>query len=187
MLLLNSIALFAAFAAAVPSPRTTKRQSSDKQVVFRTDLKSGMGQSPQFKDLLPSGFDITFVSISEVADAARGVVASKGIPIGVSDGSTRWFNIGTTSDPQGQQPITLGQRGQSQGFLYEQGGELKLGSTNPQWDTWVICNNATLKHPELSWVGVVQGVVALPPWSECSAVRLFAEDPANPTQNLGTC
>ncbi|KAL8951947.1 MAG: hypothetical protein Q9222_002099 [Ikaeria aurantiellina] len=124
--------------------------------------------------------------MSEAADAARGVVASKGIPIGVTDGSTRYFNIGTTSDLRGQQPVTLGDRGQSQGFLYEQGGELKLGSTTPQWDTWVICNNATLKHPQLSWVGVVQGVVELPGLTDCSAVRLFAEDPANPTQHMGT-
>lgn len=129
------------------------------------------------------GFEITFVNMAEKANAAQSVVASKGIPIGVTDGSTRSFNIGTGEDPRARQPVTLGQSQQSKGFLYTQGGELKLGSTIPQWDSWLICDGQD--HPELFWVGVVQGVVEIP--EVCSAVRLFAEDPADPMKNMGTC
>lgn len=129
------------------------------------------------------GFDITFVNMAEQDKAAKGVVESKGIPFNVTDGSTAYLNIGTQRDLRAPQPITLGKAQNGLGFLYTQGGELKLGSTTPQWDTWLICNGKS--HPELSWVGVVQGVVEIP--EDCSAVRLFAEDPANPMKNMGTC
>ena len=205
---LTVVALLAT--AAISTPVKHRRQEPTSSVIFRSDLKSGEGQSPEFKNLLckskkvislaknlidlrvvsttannktAGGFDITFVNIAERTDAAAGVIQSKGIPLNATDGSTRYFNIGTQRDLRAPQPVTLGKGQNSLGFLYTQGGELKLGSTTPQWDTWLICNGAS--HPELSWVGVVQGVVEIP--DDCSAVRLFAEDPTNPTKNMGTC
>lgn len=83
------------------------------------------------------------------------------------------MTIGTTTgdDMTGRQPVLLSpadQPADSQGWLYEQGGELKL-DTQPSWDSWAICSGAD--HPELFWVAVVQGVVRVP--SGCSLVRLF--------------
>ncbi|KAL8855365.1 MAG: hypothetical protein Q9178_007997 [Gyalolechia marmorata] len=174
------------FAAAVTSIPTTntKRGSTTATVVFRSDLKAGEGQSDQFKDLLLStvannntagGYDITFVNKCEKNLASGAVVKSKGIPLTTNTTgtvSTLYMNVGTTSDQRVPQPVTLGAMQQSLGFLYETGGELKLGSTMPQWDTWLICDGTTTTHPELRWVGVVQGVVLIP--KDCSAVRLMA-------------
>lgn len=119
------------------------------------------------------------------------------MPLGVSQNTTLYFNVGSNpSDPKGPQPITLGKTQSGLGFLYMTGAELKLGSASPEWDSWIICDGAEYgaSHPVLRWVGVVptlingamQGLVTVP--DECSTVRLFAEDPADPTRNMGsTC
>ncbi|KAL8725496.1 MAG: hypothetical protein Q9166_007316 [cf. Caloplaca sp. 2 TL-2023] len=211
----RSFVLLALLAAAVTSTTINhKRQSNTGQVVFRSDLKSvEIGQSPMFKNLLckdisgtskpdkpltsnvvttvpkkgtQGGFEISFVNVAEADVASKGVVESKGIPLNATDGSTQYFNVGTVSNARGKQPITLGTEQTGLGFLYTQGGELKLGSTTPQFDTWLLCpgNN----HPQLSWIGVVQGVVSLPSKAEeCSPVRLFAVGPTDPMKNANTC
>ena len=38
-------------AAATSTPFHPKRQANGQQVIFRSDLKQGEGQSPEFKDL----------------------------------------------------------------------------------------------------------------------------------------
>ncbi|KAL8759477.1 MAG: hypothetical protein Q9184_003602, partial [Pyrenodesmia sp. 2 TL-2023] len=41
--------------------------------------------------------------------AALTTIISKGIPLGVLSGSTRWFNGGNNNDdPESAQPVTLG-------------------------------------------------------------------------------
>ncbi|KAL8922156.1 MAG: hypothetical protein Q9208_005351 [Pyrenodesmia sp. 3 TL-2023] len=199
----QSLALLAALAASVTStPTHHKRQEPSGPVVFRSDLKQGEGQSPMFKNLLlttvattnnstatPSGHEISFVNMAERALAASGTIVSKGIPLSVpnnDDGSTTlYLNIGTNdADPGAVQPVTLGtEQGQSNGFLYTQGGELKLSSTVPQWDSWAICPGED--HPELVWVGVVRGVATFP--ADCSAVRLFAEGEGEVGKGMGSC
>ncbi|KAI4175598.1 MAG: hypothetical protein LQ343_001589 [Gyalolechia ehrenbergii] len=119
------------------------------------------------------GYEISFVSKCEKDLAAGGIVKSRGIPLTTNTTgtvTTSFMNIGTVSDAQAPQPVTLSEEQKSLGFLYETGGELKLHSTMPPWDTWIICDGDI--HPELSWVGVVQGLVKVP--ADCSAVRLFA-------------
>lgn len=98
------------------------------------------------------------------------------------------MNVGYARDPTSNQPVTLGTTQASKGFLYTQGGELKLGSTNPQWDTWLICDGALetpgFEHPVLRWAAVVRGLVTFT--DNCSAVRLFVVDPKDPYKNMGS-
>ncbi|KAI4096782.1 MAG: hypothetical protein L6R37_006923 [Teloschistes peruensis] len=208
----HSLALLTLVTSVLSKPTLRSlnlRQLADPhaQVIFRSDLKSvAQGQSPEFKNLLLSstpssnistGYEITFINIAESANANRAILESKGMPLGVSQNTTLYFNVGSNpSDPKGPQPITLGKTQSGLGFLYMTGAELKLGSASPEWDSWIICDGAEYgaSHPVLRWVGVVptlingamQGLVTVP--DECSTVRLFAEDPADPTRNMGsTC
>ncbi|KAL9599928.1 MAG: hypothetical protein Q9219_003490 [cf. Caloplaca sp. 3 TL-2023] len=177
-----------------------KRQSNSNQVVIRTDLKAvDMGQSPAFKNQLlaltpkkgiQGAFELSFVNLAEADKASKIVIESTGLNMTAPDGSTQFFNVATASDAAGKQPINIGLKQSSQGSLYVASGELKLNSISPQFDTWVMCpgNN----HPELSWVGVVDNTVTIPTSpagqsEECRSVRLFTEDPANPTQHANTC
>ena len=52
MITILPLALAGMLAAAVTStPFHPKRQEDGQQVIFRSDLKQGEGQSPEFKDL----------------------------------------------------------------------------------------------------------------------------------------
>ncbi|KAL8787660.1 MAG: hypothetical protein Q9213_002091 [Squamulea squamosa] len=150
---MRTLTLATLLAAAVSSsPLNSKRGSTTATVVFRTDLKAGEGQSDQFKDLILStvannntvgGYDITFVSKCEKDVAAGAVIKSKGIPLTTNSTGivrTNFMNVATVSSQSAPQPVKLGTAPQSLGFLYETSGELKLGSTMPQWDTWVVCD-----------------------------------------------
>lgn len=118
-------------------------------------------------------FDITFVDQAEKANADRGVVESRGIPLGVGN-LTLYINMGTDKgDPIGPQPVTLGTTQQSAGWFYTVGGELKSASSDPQWDSWIICEGDQ-GYPRLYWVGVVNLTVHIPEY--CSAVRLYADN-----------
>ncbi|KAL8639858.1 MAG: hypothetical protein Q9228_003152 [Teloschistes exilis] len=188
----HSITLLTLIASVLSKPTLRSlnvRQLADPhaQVIFRSDLKSvALGQSPEFKNLLrksvtldlishlilsvsstPSsnasaGYEITFVNIAESANANRAVLESKGMPLGVSQNTTLYFNAGSNpSDPKGPQPITLGKTQSGLGFLYMTGAELKLGSASPEWDSWIICDGAEygVSHPVLRWVGVVPTLI----------------------------
>lgn len=117
-------------------------------------------------------YDITFVDQAEKANADRGIVESKGIPLGLGN-LTLYINMATDkANPTGPQPVTLGTTQQSAGWFYTVGGELKSASSNPQWDTWLICEGDA-GYPKLYWVGVVKLEVIIPAY--CSAVRLYAD------------
>ncbi|KAL8871819.1 MAG: hypothetical protein Q9174_002430 [Haloplaca sp. 1 TL-2023] len=178
--------LLALFAAAVTSsPTNIKRQTPTEIVVFRSDLREGEGQSPRFKNLLlsiqttDSGSELTFVNMNEKDLAAGGLIDSKGITLTTNtSGSivTKIMDIGQASNPAAPQPVVLVDQPNDLGFFYTSQNELKLGSTTPQWDSWVICPGTS--HPTLSWLGVVptadgRGLVSTP--KDCSIVRLFAE------------
>ncbi|KAL8755322.1 MAG: hypothetical protein Q9199_003719 [Rusavskia elegans] len=182
----RSFSLLAMLAAAVTaSPTNIKRQTTTDTVIFRSDLREGEGQSPQFKDLILSvqttanSSEITFVNKCEKDLAAGGVIKSKGITLTTNTTGTivtKIMDIGQVKNPSAPQPITLVDAPNNLGFFYTSGNELKLGSTTPQWDSWVICPGAS--HPELFWLGVVptadgRGLVSSP--AGCSIVRLFAE------------
>ncbi|KAL8768467.1 MAG: hypothetical protein Q9194_005701 [Teloschistes cf. exilis] len=142
----HSITLLTLIASVLSKPTLRSlnvRQLADPhaQVIFRSDLKSvALGQSPEFKNLLLSstpssnasaGYEITFVNIAESANANRAVLESKGMPLGVSQNTTLYFNAGSNpSDPKGPQPITLGKTQSGLGFLYMTGAELKLDLPN---------------------------------------------------------
>ena len=52
MITILPLALISMLAAAATStPFHPKRQANGQQVIFRSDLKQGEGQSPEFKDL----------------------------------------------------------------------------------------------------------------------------------------
>ncbi|KAL8955432.1 MAG: hypothetical protein Q9183_006648, partial [Haloplaca sp. 2 TL-2023] len=196
--------LFALLAAAVTSsPTNIKRQTPTDVVVFRSDLREGEGQSPQFKNLLrkspafhtrktspltedpvsvkttDEGSEITFVNMNEKDLAAGGLINSQGITLTTNTSGnvvTKTMDIGQASNPAAPQPVVLVDEPNDLGFFYTSQNELKLGSTSPQWDSWVICPGDT--HPTLSWLGVVptadgRGLVTTP--RDCSIVRLFAE------------
>lgn len=52
MINILTIALAAMLAATVASMSNTYQRQSGQQVIFRSDLKQGEGQSPEFKDVL---------------------------------------------------------------------------------------------------------------------------------------
>ena len=47
-----TITLAAIFVATVASTPVNQKRQNGQQVIFRSDLKQGEGQSPEFKDLL---------------------------------------------------------------------------------------------------------------------------------------
>ncbi|CAL8583241.1 hypothetical protein XPA_008872 [Xanthoria parietina] len=183
----RSMTLLAMLAAAVvSSPTNLKRQTPTDIVVFRTDLREGEGQSPRFKNLLLSmqttgnSSEITFVNMNEKDQAAGARIDSKGITLTTNTTGTivtKVLDIGQSSGSQSApQPLVLVDAPNDLGFFYTSQNELKLGSTTPQWDSWVICPGTS--HPTLSWLGVVptadgRGLVTTP--KDCSIVRLFAE------------
>lgn len=175
-----SIALAGILAATVSSTPFNHKRQDGQQVIFRSDLKQGDGQSPEFKNVLLSHtktnvtgqYDITFVDQAEKANADRGIVESRGIPLSVGN-VTLYINMGTDkANPTGPQPVTLGTTQQSAGWFYTVDGELKSASSNPQWDSWIICEGDE-SYPKLYWVGVVNLEVHIP--ASCSAVRLYAD------------
>lgn len=123
--------------------------------------------------------EITFVNKCEKDLAAGGVIKSKGITLTTNTTGTivtKIMDIGQAENQSAPQPMTLVDAPNNLGFFYTSGNELKLGSTTPQWDSWVICPGAS--HPVLFWLGVVptadgRGLVSSP--AGCSIVRLFAE------------
>lgn len=118
-------------------------------------------------------YDITFVDQAEKANADRGIVESRGIPLGVGN-LTLYINMGMDKkNPAGPQPVTLGTTQQSAGWFYIVGGELKSTSSVPQWDSWIICEGDQ-GYPKLYWLGVVDLTVNIPEY--CSAVRLYADN-----------
>ncbi|KAI4226871.1 MAG: hypothetical protein L6R36_002858 [Xanthoria steineri] len=183
----RSMTLLAMLAAAVvSSPTNLKRQTPTDIVVFRSDLREGEGQSPRFKNLLLSikttanSSEITFVNMNEKDQAAGGRIESKGITLTTNTTGTivtKVLDIGQSAgNPSAPQPVVLVDEPNDLGFFYTSQNELKLGSTTPQWDSWVICPGTS--HPTLSWLGVVptadgRGLVTPP--RDCSIVRLFAE------------
>ena len=195
------IALVGMLATAVTSTPFSYKRQDGQQVIFRSDLKQGEGQSPEFKNVfrkskeIPSvvqiltmliqhtvshaktnttgKYDITFVDQAEKANADRAVVESRGMPIGIDANTTLYINMGTDKkNPTGPQPVTLGTKQQSAGWFYTAGTELKSASSVPQWDSWIICEGDE-GYPRLFWVGVVDLTVRIP--ERCSAVRLFAD------------
>lgn len=181
MIKILKIGLTGMLAAIVASTPVSQKRQDGQQVIFRSDLKQGQGQSPEFKNVLLSHaktnvsghFDITFVDQAEKANADRGIVESRGIPLGVGN-LTLYINMGTDKgDPTGPQPVTLGTTQQSAGWFYTVGGELKSASSDPQWDSWIICEGDQ-GYPRLYWVGVVNLTVQIP--ESCSAVRLYADN-----------
>ncbi|KAL9135967.1 MAG: hypothetical protein Q9175_002830 [Cornicularia normoerica] len=175
------IALVGVLAAAVTSTPLNHKRQDGQQVIFRSDLKQGEGQSPEFKNVLLSHvktnvtgqYDITFVDQAEKANADRGIVESHGIPLGVGN-LTLYINMGIDKgNPAGPQPVTLGTTQQSAGWFYIVGGELKSTSSVPQWDSWIICEGDQ-GYPKLYWLGVVNLTVNIPEY--CSAVRLYADN-----------
>lgn len=193
-----SIALAGILAATVSSTPFNHKRQDGQQVIFRSDLKQGDGQSPEFKNVLrecilvsvvhpklanaeavshtkanvTGQYDITFVDQAEKANADRGIVESRGIPLSVGN-VTLYINMGTDkANPTGPQPVTLGTTQQSAGWFYTVDGELKSASSNPQWDSWIICEGDE-SYPKLYWVGVVNLEVHIP--ASCSAVRLYAD------------
>ena len=124
--------------------------------------------------------EITFVNMNEKDQAAGARIDSKGITLTTNTTGTivtKVLDIGQSSGSQSApQPLVLVDEPNDQGFFYTSQNELKLGSTTPQWDSWVICPGTS--HPTLSWLGVVptadgRGLVTTP--KDCSIVRLFAE------------
>ena len=126
----------------------------------------------------PAGFEITFVDIAEKDKAAQGVVKSQAMPIKVLDGSTRFFTPGVdASNPSGPQPVTLEAEQQNFGQLFQLGNELRLGSTDPPFNSWIICDGAgETNHPVLKWLGAPNNVVQSQ--RGCDFVRLYVESPS---------
>ncbi|KAL8682524.1 MAG: hypothetical protein Q9186_001471 [Xanthomendoza sp. 1 TL-2023] len=173
------------------SPTNIKRQNPQPPptdvFLFRSDLREGDGQSPEFKNLLLSvngaGSQITFVPMDQRDNAAGGSVAgTAGVTLtGNSTGTpvvrnmVLGYNEGNPSAPQ---PVSLADSSNNVGEFTLVQGELRVtsGSTDPLWDSWLICPG-----PSLSWLAQVpqpgRGLVVTkpPPEQGCYIVRLFAE------------
>ncbi|KAL8866511.1 MAG: hypothetical protein Q9174_006262 [Haloplaca sp. 1 TL-2023] len=121
-----------------------------------------------------SGFEITFINIDERDSAATGVVKSASLPLKASDGSTLFFTPGVdASNPSGAQPVTLETEQKGSGSFFQLNNELRLGSVNPPFDSWIICDGEG--HPTLKWLGAPGGRVGRV--QGCDFVRLFVESP----------
>ncbi|KAL8671213.1 MAG: hypothetical protein Q9168_004288 [Polycauliona sp. 1 TL-2023] len=187
----QTITLLGMLAAAVTaSPTNIKKRASplpDHPVILRSDLKGVQdGQPSAFKNLIlsltnGSNPEITFISPCQKDSAAGALIKSDSIALTVNNTgaiTTKFLGIETAKNPAAQQPVVLLDAPNGQGEFHTDDIELRLGNTNPPFDTWVICPGDS--HPTLSWLGAPVspqypgGLVSLPNYP-CSAVRLFAE------------
>ena len=142
--------------------------------------------------------------------AERGIIEAQGIPLlfpndvasnsslktnstqkgNSTSGSRLYLNVEADAvNPSNAQRVTLDTEQKGVGFLYTAGNELKLGSTNPGWDTWMACDPPRGNNGQevddyaiLWWAAAVPTkndkgepilLVSIP--QGCTAVRIFVD------------